>query len=509
MGLLGIKPLMFFLSIVVGLSVDCPDIINLALGFNMHLVKPLVMSALYTDCCNYASTFVNCVNNRVDYIYWVQWNLNGTINMTAIPDKLTNFIVSHGKIKGNITKIPSHILAFDMVSHQLTGTLPEIHPLLQSYRMSANLIKGGVLSLTNSLKTYEVEGMSLGGSIPPIPSSMVSLLIQGNLLTGSFPNISTHTQLNYLSIGSNLLNGTVSMLPSSLQILYIYSNSFSGCFPLIPANIRTFYIGYNNFEGALSLSSPTDISITQNKFSAIEIKDKSLLSTYCDISYNSLLGKVSNYTRCSRSGQIAGIPSNCPILLPATNLSSSQKLQSSSKPDYTSIYTINDVSYVTTSAVYLDTSTTSLVDLNQETNTLAEESTHVLESRLLSTTVVAKRSNIYFTTAGFSTFISTSKVTKSTFQKSLLSSNATLIKKIASTVNLNNETFTFNAIDSFNVIDYVVIDYKSITKVIIDFLVLFGICWLLRLTITNRSRKRHPEFSFNDYSFDTSRVTSK
>ena len=478
------------LSIVAGLSIDCPDVINLALNLNMHLVKPLKMDALYLNCCNYASTFVNCVNNRVDYIYWFNWNLNGTINMTAIPDKLTAFIVSHGKIKGNITKIPSHILAFDMVSHQLTGTLPEIHPLIQMFSVSDNLMKGGVLSLTSNLNTYEAAGLSLAGAIPPIPSSMVLLSIGNNLLTGSFPNISTHTQINYLAIYTNLLNGTVSMLPSSLQTMHIFNNLFSGCFPPIPINMHTFYIGNNNFEGGLSISSPTAISITRNKFSAIEIKDKSLLSTFCDISYNSLLGKVSNYTRCSKAGQIAGLPSNCSIV-PVTTLP--QQLQSSNNQDYASIYTTNVILYVPiTSTVSLDTSSTNVVDLNQETQYLAK-STHIPESRLLSTIVVTRESDLYTSTIQSSIFISTSKIIKSTSQKSFIRSNAT------SRVNMNENALTFNAINSFNIIDYVVIDYKSI----IDFLVLIGICWLLKWTIANRSRKRHPHYSFNDYSFDS------
>ena len=117
-----------FILGVLGLSVDCPDIINFAIGLSVNIKQPALMSQLRSDCCSQ----VTCdSNNRVTIISWNNMNLNGTINGTALPAKL---------------------LELHVFRNQLVGKLPSIWPPL--------------------LKQLDIDGNYLGGDVPLFPDSL-------------------------------------------------------------------------------------------------------------------------------------------------------------------------------------------------------------------------------------------------------------------------------------------------------------------------------------------------
>ncbi len=314
------------------------------------------MNEMYTDCCVDVLRTISCVNGRVDSVYWYDYGLNGTLNATAIPDKIRIFRVFFHSITGNLTSIPSSILTFDMSSNKLTGTMPLLHPALETFRLHSNLINGGTLSLPNQIQICDIRGMNLQGTIPYLPDSLTYLAVENNLLTGSFPILTTQSKVWYLVLSKNFFNGSISYIPPLLNYIYINNNLISGQVPILPTTIDTFRADRNQLQGNISINKPYYFNISQNLFTNVTIKDKSQLSlSNCDISRNKLVS-TSQFTMCNRGNQLLEIPS--------TAMSTSQpftfitKLMDSILTDaYTSIGII-DTTYAVDTVDTIDTEET-------------------------------------------------------------------------------------------------------------------------------------------------------
>ena len=105
------------------ISIDCPDLINLALGLNMDIKRPTTMAEVLNDCCS--ATGVACVSQRVRVIQWGNINLDGVINGTALPSSLQELDLDGNRIVGNLPRIwPSGITDIYVDGNKLTGDVP-------------------------------------------------------------------------------------------------------------------------------------------------------------------------------------------------------------------------------------------------------------------------------------------------------------------------------------------------------------------------------------------------
>ena len=233
--------------------IDCDYVANLARGLNMNEANPEVMNQISTDCCSNTiyATGISCISGRVNAISWDSYNLNGSLNATAIPPILIHLDLSNNRIKG-----------------QLTGNLPH---LLSQLVISENLFNGSIsANFPQSLVTFLAGNNHFSGAMPVLPDNMQNLALQDNFLIGE-----------------------IVALPSSLLSIFLQNNLFSGNIPELPNEIKHVYLGFsgapgNLFTGTLSINYPISLFINDNLISNLEIQNASRL-LYCDISNNPLL----------------------------------------------------------------------------------------------------------------------------------------------------------------------------------------------------------------------------
>jgi len=221
---------------------DCPNIINLAIALHMDTKQPTIMSQLRADCCSgsvSSSPYLGCVGNRVDVVQWNQLNLDGTVNGTAIPNKVTKLYIWQNSITGTLPlSMPTTVTDLDVDSNQLSGTLTV-------------------------------------SALPPALTYLAVYLNQfSGPLTGAFP-----TAMTYLDVSGTFFTGDVPLLPSTLTTLYL---GFTG------------YPAGNRFTGKVVLnSSPIVFYINDNWITDVVISNPSQLTTQnCDLSDNPLFGNV-------------------------------------------------------------------------------------------------------------------------------------------------------------------------------------------------------------------------
>ena len=161
--------IIFCFSVSMATSIDCPDVINFALGLNLDLINPTVWNQLQGDCCVAAG--ITCLTQRITKIEWINFGFNGTINGTALPLGLKTLDISGGKITGSVPLFPD------------TVTL---------------------LVLKNNL---------LSGPFPPFPSGLIYLYINGNRLTGPVPNVPNTIHEFYIGVPGegNYFTGSIAL----------------------------------------------------------------------------------------------------------------------------------------------------------------------------------------------------------------------------------------------------------------------------------------------------------
>ena len=133
-------------AVILGVSIDCPNMINLALGLHVDVQQSWIMDQLRIDCCT--TSGVTCDNNRVTGIAWNQYMLDGTLNGTALP---------------------SSLLELHLWGNEITGRLPS--------------------KLPDSLENLDIDGNKLVGDVPTFPNTLTTLWLGswaiGNRLTGT------------------------------------------------------------------------------------------------------------------------------------------------------------------------------------------------------------------------------------------------------------------------------------------------------------------------------------
>eukprot|EP00835_Amoeboradix_gromovi_P002447 NODE_139_length_17940_cov_0.254190.p4 type:complete len:399 gc:universal NODE_139_length_17940_cov_0.254190:7117-5921(-) len=271
-----------FFYIAYSLSVDCPDMINLASTLNMDIKQRVRMNRIKLDCCG-SSTGITCVNQRVTEIQWSALGLNGFINESAITSEIQNlYLYSNFDIHGAVPdNLPSKLRRLQLNSNSLNGTIPRIS--------------------TPNLLVLRLFDNKLTGNIPELPNALTEAYLNKNLLTGNFPSVPP--TLESLSLSSNLLSGKLPEISQSkLTVLYIDDNLFSGALPAFPNTLENLYLGYpypeiasrfNQFSGVLSLFRPKILCINDNLITEVIFTDSSAI-TYCDLSNNPLLPHVND-----------------------------------------------------------------------------------------------------------------------------------------------------------------------------------------------------------------------
>ena len=106
----------------------------------------------------------------------------------------------------------------------------------------------------------------LNGSIPFLPSSLVSIDVHGNFFKGAIPYLPIG--LTLLRLESNLLTGGIPFnLPSGLTLIYLNSNRISGSVPSLPSGLISLRLNTNNLTGIIPAlpSSLNILSLNSNK----------------------------------------------------------------------------------------------------------------------------------------------------------------------------------------------------------------------------------------------------
>eukprot|EP00835_Amoeboradix_gromovi_P002234 NODE_122_length_18870_cov_0.236908.p5 type:complete len:345 gc:universal NODE_122_length_18870_cov_0.236908:15268-14234(-) len=259
----------FMLNHVIAISVDCPNVVDLARTLGMKGTAPDQFADIQVDCCH--GFGVTCDKERVIEIVWYSIYLNGTLSNNYIPSNLIGLYLENNRIQGKIpTKLPLTLKYFDVSNNEISGTIPaELPPNLVYFDVSANKVTG---------------------SIPPtLPKT-----------------------LSTLSLWSNFINGTIpDPLPPNLIELFLNNNKMFGDVPKLPESLTSLNLGYPrqiaglkpHFTGTVELFAPTDVRINNNYITNIIVHDASALKQ-CDLSQNPLLGNPNvEYLRmCITSG---------------------------------------------------------------------------------------------------------------------------------------------------------------------------------------------------------------
>ena len=339
---------------VVSASIDCPNLINLALGMRMNIQSSSTMSSLYSNCC--LSPGITCDGaSRVTQIDWSYYGLDGVINSTAIPSKVTIFDMHGDSLVGSFpSSLPVGLTLFDvnycnfggsfpnnfpasltflsLFNNYFTGSIASLPPALTFVSLGFNSFSGNIptnlpigltylglqynsftgtipTNLPSTLTKINIGANELSGTIPSLPLGLTFLGLYGNYITGPIPT-TWPTNITYINVGPNLLTGTMTNViwPFGLTDLEVDGNLLTGDLPLFPNSIQILRLGYpdesaNHFTGTLLINQPTDLSITNNWITDIRIADASLL-TSCDLSNNPLLGNpnIAALTICTANG---------------------------------------------------------------------------------------------------------------------------------------------------------------------------------------------------------------
>ena len=253
------------LSTIFTISVDCPNMINLAIGLNLNTT---LMTQIQTDCCTTSGVSCNG-SHRVTSITWNAFGLSGIINGSAIPSTVTSLSLETNFIVGSIPKVlPSGLQTLLLVYNALNGTIPVTWP-----------------------------------------SGITLVDFSHNQLTGS-ANINWPSTLTALYLNGNSLSGLISTIwPPQLQVLWLCDTHLTGNLPTLPTSLLSLCLGfpghcnYATFSGSISLNQPVTVYIYCNAITDIIIADPSKI-TLCDLSYNPLLNnpRLANLTMCTKTG---------------------------------------------------------------------------------------------------------------------------------------------------------------------------------------------------------------
>ena len=183
-----------------GVSPDCVDVVNLAIGMNLNTRRPSTFSQLTSDCCNFASTGVKCVSNTVTEIIWSDFTLNGYFDGSSIPSGVLKIRLDGNSLVGSFPTLPNGIQYIDFSGNKLTGDITGMLP--------------------SSLTTVSIENMQLSGTVSLNQPNYLTM--DGNWITGLVILSDSLLYTGYCDISRNPLLGSpnISGLPCIKDGLY-------------------------------------------------------------------------------------------------------------------------------------------------------------------------------------------------------------------------------------------------------------------------------------------------
>ena len=313
---------MFFISFAFGAISDCYEVVSLAMGLNLQLVNQTRMSILNQDCC--LDVGVTCVNGKVVKIGWNDMNLNGTLNMSAIPNALGDFRAQRNKIRGQIDQIPLSMTTIDMSSNLLNGTLPLPSPYQLQYNLDFNGFEGTIPIFKISLVSLFVNSNKLSGQFKIFedPTLTVGLcFLDNNQFSGP---LSVSFSRNSVRANNNLFTQLLDTSLPNIQALQLQFNLFTGLFPFHTPKLNVIRLQNNQFSGQLTLNQPSHLNISGNLFTEITITNTSLLTfSNCFLNGNPLLNSptIQNLTMCNQTGIYAIEITTLPLHYSSTSTS--------------------------------------------------------------------------------------------------------------------------------------------------------------------------------------------
>ena len=271
---------MFLLTLLFGLSIDCPDMVNLAIGMKVNRSSPSLFSAIQNDCCNVNA--VQCYSGRVWLLSWDNYGFDGYINETAIPRAIYHLSLANNKLNGSFPNLPLTVGVVYLDRNNFFGTFPSIWPpVLTILCAYSNKLSGFVSStFPLSLISLFINGNRFTGSLPPLPISLKSLSIgSGNKFSGTL----TLHQPVQVSISGNLISDIVISNITSITTCDLSNNPLLGNPNLVSFTMCTMSSLYtlNSISSSISkfkisgLATPT----SADTFSALQFEDSSFTNS--------------------------------------------------------------------------------------------------------------------------------------------------------------------------------------------------------------------------------------
>ena len=473
---------MLLISLVVGASIDCADVRNLASGLNMHLVQPDMMTKLNAfDCCDSINNpSILCVLTRVKNITWNFLSLNGTLNMSALPATGTHFRFIGNVITGGISHFPDRVDNFYGDNNRFNGSLPAFPSNAYALSLSMNQFSGDLPEIPVNTRILALGTNAIVGQIPALPPYLIALSLLGNYLTGPLPP-----------------------LGSSLQTLYVYNNNLNGTLPLIPYGVQYLKLGpFNQMSGSANLSKPYNIDLRDNFIYDLYIKDTTALSQ-CNLDNTPLLNKVTSLTMCSRNKlyAVTSLSTKTSSTLPLTRSYSTIAIPITDVPETSAI----DVEKHSTLSSSIPTTALSLESISNDANMPIPSDTSTLPLLFHSSVVPASNTlsihssvvSVLSVTVFTTSYLPISSTTLSKYQTRTASSRVST-KLVAKPTTKTSKYLTTIALLTESIADATAILYFQpitlflVLKLLVDFVVfLYILKTLIYLKKTRKLKRVH------------------
>eukprot|EP00834_Sanchytrium_tribonematis_P006488 NODE_482_length_6938_cov_0.582541.p1 type:complete len:312 gc:universal NODE_482_length_6938_cov_0.582541:3685-4620(+) len=275
---------MFLISLLLGISPDCPNIIQLAQQLNMHLTAPTKYNQLISDCCS--SVDLACSNNRVVTIAFSFMKLNGTLNGQLIPPLVTNINFESNQLRGPFPTLNPSITYITLDNNYFNGTIGFLSDQIINFSVGLNNFKGNLPNIPQSAKYYSVRDNQFNGTLQSLPDALYSIELKFNMISGNLANVSA--SLQYYLVNHNLFTGTI---PDLSKLVYFWgaNNYLSGKMPSNHAQLSHLTLENNvNVFGSIYLNDPRYLTISNTKISDVVVVNTGGLQK-CDLSLTPLL----------------------------------------------------------------------------------------------------------------------------------------------------------------------------------------------------------------------------
>ena len=216
------QSMLLLVNFIVGVSVDCPNMINLAQGMNMNISQPSVMSQLMSDCCT--APGVTCDGNqRVTLIKWKAYGLSGFLNGTAIPSKLINLQMDVNDVGGPLPIFPDSLTNLNVAENRFTSLPASWPPQIFQININSNGLSGPIPSFPPSLSdlaigwAYDVSNFNQFSGVLRL-FKPVFIDIHYNLLTDVIINDTLLLTAGNCDLSNNPMFGSPNLVPLSMCV---------------------------------------------------------------------------------------------------------------------------------------------------------------------------------------------------------------------------------------------------------------------------------------------------